>query len=563
MRVIKRNIGIEELKSRIPGLFPYLEFDEFGNIVKHKATDSIDGCYGKIIPDLKSGVSYRTLITKYYNGENVDNIGGYTFEEVIGKFKVDMTQYDESQTLVPEYIYAAEAGSLLDMMVKLKKSCEAAALSPIYCCECQEYQKRGGDKMVGLLKSLSDKAKRIANDIKDLFDNDTNMWVSVDLCGTIEDLGYYTSVNKDNVKFVGDLSPYNPYCNTEILYSAYSKDGIDAPLELPNSENIPEIWNDTYDENTVWVARRTENSYSYSVTKVDRETELYGTTDSKLKSLRRYTTYINDNGVSELPEKDKDWLYFYRKGYVANYETVNDDLGNICFLDGGAGPIEENGYTVNLEAYGNVLYDITRDVDEKTITFVYYINAHLKAKQAGEPEIDDDGNTIYYYVYPFEYESGGVKQTETYYYAERGDIDELSLEEFNKLISLYTKDQSGKVEIDFAQTTNCRYEFSTMHNTDRYEKTIFGNNVNIEYGVSEFDYVKNEQADIDSDGCFILFKEDYITGIHYAPSVSSSVNIQRGNNAAFERHIRLGEVKTLEDMENYQNGAFFNIQGVI
>ena len=44
MKVIKRNICLEELKSRIPALFPYIDFDEFGNVIKHKATDSVDGC---------------------------------------------------------------------------------------------------------------------------------------------------------------------------------------------------------------------------------------------------------------------------------------------------------------------------------------------------------------------------------------------------------------------------------------------------------------------------------------------------------------------------------------
>lgn len=130
------------------------------------------------------------------------------------------------------------------------------------------------------------------------------------------------------------------------------------------------------------------------------------------------------------------------------------------------------------------------------------------------------------------------------------------------MTSLYTKDGNGKLEADFAETTNKKYEFYTMDSVGFYKKTIFDKTTNIEYGYSSFEYVK-PNTDVISDECYTLFKEDYLNGIHYAPTVSSSVNIQRGNNAAFERHIRLGEVKTLEDMENYQNGSFFNIQETI
>lgn len=72
MRTFKKTICIEEFISRIPGLFPYLEFNEFGIPVKHKATDSIDGCYGKIIPDLRINeekIPYRSLMRDYYEGE--------------------------------------------------------------------------------------------------------------------------------------------------------------------------------------------------------------------------------------------------------------------------------------------------------------------------------------------------------------------------------------------------------------------------------------------------------------------------------------------------------------
>ena len=42
------------------------------------------------------------------------------------------------------------------------------------------------------------------------------------------------------------------------------------------------------------------------------------------------------------------------------------------------------------------------------------------------------------------------------------------------------------------------------------------------------------------------------------PIINSEVIVDRGNTQAFEKHIRLSEVKTLEDMTNFNNGSFFN-----
>lgn len=83
--IIKKKMSMENLVSRIPGLFPYILEDSYGIIKLHKAIDGDNGCYGMVIPDLKvnftmtnpdndnivvfeSGkfYSYRTLMNNYY-----------------------------------------------------------------------------------------------------------------------------------------------------------------------------------------------------------------------------------------------------------------------------------------------------------------------------------------------------------------------------------------------------------------------------------------------------------------------------------------------------------------
>ena len=515
MRTFKKTICIEEFISRIPGLFPYLEFNEFGIPVKHKATDSIDGCYGKIIPDLMiSGekIPYRSLMRDYYEGELDDDeltviTKGIGRIDIPEKFNVDDTEYSftGSQTLVPEFIYAAEAKSMLSELYSLKKSCEiynrgGLLASKSLCCDCDKFKKMGGNAMIVFLENIAiPNAEQWATYLFDVSSEDTQYYINISLTGNYEDIGYLTPY------------PYKKVC-----------DG-DSNTETPIS-----IIEKTYDTNI----------------------SLEGYTDSKLKSLRCYTTYMNDDNVYEQPDEGEDWLFFYSKGYVANYEAIKDENGNISTLDEGAIKVDGDGYVTNLAVYGNIITNITRNTDDRSIEFEYYINAHLKAERKEDGE---DG--IIYYKFPFKYCDGGVKQTEIYYYAEGGEIDVMSGDEFAHYIDISDEDNY----------TDRRFEkrkcaFSTLNSLSETEKRIYDKNVSITNIQSKFEYTRENTVEVYNAD---VFKEDYLMGVHFKPMVENNVNIKRGNNSAFERHIRLGEVKTLEDMENYMNGSFFNIQQLV
>ena len=53
MRTIQYRVPIEKMITRLPGLFAYLGEDGYGNIVLHKETESLNGCYGKIVENIK------------------------------------------------------------------------------------------------------------------------------------------------------------------------------------------------------------------------------------------------------------------------------------------------------------------------------------------------------------------------------------------------------------------------------------------------------------------------------------------------------------------------------
>ena len=55
---------------------------------------------------------------------------------------------------------------------------------------------------------------------------------------------------------------------------------------------------------------------------------------------------------------------------------------------------------------------------------------------------------------------------------------------------------------------------------------------------------------------FPTYREEYRFGISALENVDSDIYIDRGINAAFEKNLKLGEVTSLEALEQYGNGYF-------
>lgn len=74
-------------------------------------------------------------------------------------------------------------------------------------------------------------------------------------------------------------------------------------------------------------------------------------------------------------------------------------------------------------------------------------------------------------------------------------------------------------------------------------------------GYSEISYVTNgltKENSIESQP----IKLDYLNGIINSPKINIDVFIDRGSNSSFDRHLRLGDIKSITDLENYGNGYF-------
>ena len=547
MNTIKIKYGLEDITSRVPGLFPYIEFDENHVCTLHPASDSSSGCYGKIASAIKipenislivnderiiepNGVySYRTLMIVYYRyrGEYPDNAFITFMETGIGRFKIK-AQIDFNEcVLVPEYEYYANAGRLFDEYTKMGIMCEKyiqikEATGEVNCeleCLLEKYAKMGGDTMRDYYHEKSIEAKSIANEYLGYANDSFNLDFNINFVSSENDLGLL------NV-YLDYFDPYEKYYDGDFVI--YDDRTYICKVEMHKGP-----WND--------------NDFELSASEPTPPVNISGTTNSLLTGFRNNVNYLDEGGNIRTPEYGFDWLWYYRIGEVGFYETTTDELNNIV-VDGQR--VTSIGrYETHLMAYGDVLKNITRDQETQTITFEYVIGAHLKSKYLGSWD-DDDDNTHYCYG-DFEYDeqdSHGVLYVDTYSYTFGGEIESMTDEQFENYIT-YNRRPVGD--------TYRKCEFICSSSTCVGEMMVNGTAHEYNYIVSDFSKVVDEdREELNSP----LIKFDYLTGIPYAPTVKNNVKITRGNAAAWERHIKLGEIKTFEDLTSYSNGGFFKLR---
>lgn len=667
MRTLDFKVSYENLISRIPGLFAYLETDDFNETTLHSASDSTNGCYGKIVANIKlpddcflvfdkktlleggKTYSYRTLISYYYEYQSVvfytnlddqktqDIITEEEYEELedsekekygkffkfkdfietgIGKKELptenDFRYYigyvhkqtndilteeeynnlkDDEQkqryikkkieySAMPTFVYLANVRSMYDEMVKMFKICnfqkdkkEVIGEETKLCCLCKRYNEMGGDKLKNKLKEYIEEAKIIANYYKEnyaVFDGDKQLSLdfSVDLVSSYKDMGIMT-----------------PYIPTWIPYKRYYK-GDRVVYDNGSTEDIYICINETtgkWDEETQTVIfdedsfEKANNAFEFfneegKPKKITDNLHISGNTESQLKGLRRLETYTNEKNEAETSENGTDWLFYYRKGKALNIQVINDDLGNVVDLT--TGIATDDG--TNLAAYGDVIENIVCDKDNYMITFTYWIGVHLIGEDHSS-YMDNDSN-VYHTWKSFTIDKNckkqGIKYTETHNYLEGSDLDKLV--KGNLSIGAISFDFESYINGEFDQELKYfKFEFNTEANNYYYERTIANQSINIVSILSQFDcykYNNNEFMEtvslIDKDdddkklydnSGIPMFRQDFYNGISYRPTENINVNIERGSTSCFKQHISFGEIKTLEDMENYKNGSFFKL----
>ena len=308
-------------------------------------------------------------------------------------------------------------------------------------------------------------------------------------------------------------------------------------------DNSFKLYSDIIRNGDMFISYENPNGIKFKFEEKDKYLEF--TTDSKLKELRVFKTYINSSDNVEQPQSNEDWLYYYRIG-VSNINTVNDEYGNIAHF----GNDMTNG--MDLMAYGSGITDISYNSEERTITFSYILNAHLVCNE-GLTKNEDKYTCNGSLVFDINNNYGeGIYYQETYKYIKGSELD--------KLINNQLDDLNFNTYINTYDNIN-RYKFAFYN-----YNTNFTEDVKIGDDTLQSTFVKtNGKANIDKEVDYNyndIYKDDTYMGISFTPIISKDVSIDRGNCSVYEKLLKLSEIKTMEDLENYQNGGFYNIQKI-
>ena len=550
IRTIKYTAKYEDLISRIPGLFAYIELDDKGNSVLHKATDSPMGCYGKVIENVKYNgkvYNYKELINRYYNNDISNDLKDFV-EKGIGKENVIFDTLDrKKQDLVPDFVYLALVKPLYGEMLKLRDKVNFYKnhtdnrdkidneTEESLDCVCKLYERHGGDGYLNFLGGLFSKVEDVSNEYFNYANeaiNDKNrlcLNYAVNLFSTVKDMGLVTP--------------------------------MESLVKKPKDKDI----------------------VKYIIGR-----GLDGKTNSKLTSLRRYEGYLNEFDILETPPIGADWLYYYRVGAVRNISTINDENGNIRCEVTELKNISKGDIISDLYAFGDVIESITPIEKDNCIKIIYWTDVHLKAT-VNKVTKDDDGNYKVYYVnfipdYPdfnnFDKDTlltdtdkrHGIKYEETYYYSPNEDEDNISSliknGEFYKYVNGDYDDKQANADDASKIKKYEKYEFSVNNNTLSYTQRVNNTDLELSCVISDYETIcireeVNDKRDNEDNGVIngvTISRLPFYESISYTPTEKIDVFVDRGSTSVFDRHIRLSEIKTLNDMLEYSNGSYFTMQ---
>lgn len=210
-----------------------------------------------------------------------------------------------------------------------------------------------------------------------------------------------------------------------------------------------------------------------------------------------------ESGTTDEETPEPEYVY---SGTPADFPYVPGNVFNVT-----GNRYDPDGY------YGDVVISESADTEFSTVTFTYAIGASL----------DYNGTNFTYR------EGTGVIYTETYQWVE--DVDYIMLDGIPNVPVLYKR-----LITDEAEVRSDSLSLSRMVSLCD-DVTFTSNSV-----------WANSNARINRP----VFKDEKYSRFDFTPTVDTGIEFNRGNAAAFERHFKLSECNTVEDLENYGNDIF-------
>lgn len=433
------------------------------------------------------------------------------------------------------------------------------------CCECVEYVKRGGKKVYDDMKSWYEEIQSKIPKPSDSSSCSTPYIIMpIELQNSIDDLGemsIFCEEYEDGVDY-RTIKTESGESKTIIHYESGNTHGgtivikDNTAIKL-KGDSLGYSFNDDYmeygfDEDS-WRILSGESAQTY----------VSGSTTSRLKSLFRQDYLVDDigNTIEGLYNLDSEYYAqppigstlepLYQIGNVANLVSVEGE-DNIFFGD----EIEDMIFyylDYNNELVGN-------KVSSNGSSLSAIMSATSSVSNSDTIYQEDIFCDIIYSVGNTYKLLNGNTSEETLQLMTNGVRYQETVQFVKTKVEYYLKNKNKKA-------TPNQLEEPSMHSVSypiyiyklrQIQATIDNSTYNVSYddNIAYFGYSGKTYNSDSGETIVPLIREEYKLGISAPQNVESDIYIDRGINSAFEKHIKLGEIKSMEALIQYGLGYF-------
>ena len=423
--------------------------------------------------------------------------------------------------------------------------------SQVDCCDCTEYVNRGGktemDSMKTWYQSIQSKIIALNNKISGCYS--PTIIMPIELQNSIEDLGEFTifcEEYKVGVDYRG--AKKGAVENTE--GGAYvEKDG--KVLKLKDGKK-------GYKYDTTYMENLYDDSAWTTVTSQSKSGNITALASSKVQSLHVDNFLVDDignpieglydttNKVNHQPPEGSTLQPIYQVGH--KYNMVRNEAVENQFIGDEIDSME--------------FYYVCLDGTETTHTSAEKDKA-LEAIESTPTPSDD--NPYYEDIFcDITYHIGNIYKLNDDKQLEKiSGGDGVKYTDTVQFVKTRTEYYLKKMSKDYAPDEKKVASAHTLsypiyvYNLKRGEEEIVDNTYDTTYNdsLSKVEYSVTRGYD-ETDSKFPIMREEYRLGIAGPESVEGDIYIDRGINSAFEKHLKHGEVTSLESLLQYGNGYF-------
>jgi len=451
-----------------------------------------------------------------------------------------------------------------------EESCSASS----DCCDCVEYVRRGGYNEYSAMTTWYDD---IQDNIKALSANTSDCFVPhiispIELQNSIEDLGEfsifceryeigtdYRTIPTESAKTetIIHFESGNTHSGATVI-----KDGKVQRLASGSGYVFDEVFMEKIDDENGWIEINLSSETDGVVS---------GYTTSKLNTIHLDNYLTDDIGnmieglydisgkTNHQPNEGEVLEPLYQVSAITNVMSIDghDDMFKGDVID-----TMDFYYKLTDSDSGTSKHRASAYSETSAYTVVSAITAAEAEKNADLIYDDDVYCDVVYHVGNIYQLSGNtpILSSEGIEYSETVQFIKTRVEYYLK--------QVDKNAVPTDKSTPSAHSVSYpiyVYRLKQNEETIRDNTYDTPYTdslsyfetpISAMNRVYDSDYDISGDTKVPLIREEYRLGIAAQESVKGDIYIDRGINSAFEKHLKLGEVTSLEALENYGNGYF-------